>query len=69
MRVIYLILIILFAAAAIIFAVQNHDSVTISFLDYGATAPIAVVAAAMYALGALTGGTLFALLRHSVRKL
>jgi uncharacterized integral membrane protein len=69
MRVIYLILIILFVAAAVIFAVQNHETVTISFLDYSATAPIAVVAAAMYGLGALTGGTLLALLRHSVRKL
>jgi lipopolysaccharide assembly protein A len=68
-RVIYLILIILFVAAAIVFAVQNHESVTISFLDYSATAPIAVVAAGMYVLGALTGGALFALLRHSMRRL
>jgi len=69
MRVIYLILIILFVAAVVIFAVQNHDTVTVSFLDYSATAPIAAVAAAMYVLGALTGSTLLALLRHSVRRL
>jgi hypothetical protein len=43
--------------------------VTISFLNYGASAPIAVVAAVMYVLGAVTGGTLLALLRHSVRRL
>ena len=69
MRVIYLMVVILFVAAATIFAVQNHDSVSISFLNYGASAPIAVVAAVMYALGAVTGGTLLALLRHSVRRL
>jgi lipopolysaccharide assembly protein A len=69
MRVIYLILIILFVGAVLIFAVQNHESVTLSFLGYSASAPIAVVAAIMYVLGALTGGTLYALLRHSVRKL
>jgi uncharacterized integral membrane protein len=69
MRVIYLILIILFVAAVIIFAVQNRDTVTIAFLDYSATAPIAVVAAGMYVLGALTGSALLALLRHSVRRL
>jgi len=32
MRLVYLILIILFAAAAVVFVIQNRDTVTISFL-------------------------------------
>jgi uncharacterized integral membrane protein len=69
MRLAYLIVIVLFAVAAIVFVVQNRDPLTISFLGFSVSAPVAVLSAIMYVLGAVTGGSLFALLRHSVRKL
>ena len=69
MRWLYLIMIILFAAAALVFIVQNRDPLTISFLEFSVSAPIAVLSIIMYFLGALTGSSLLALLRHSVRRL
>ena len=65
MRWIYLAVIILFAAAAIIFAVQNLEIVTMTFLGINARVPLAPLVAVAYLLGAATGGSLFALLRLS----
>ena len=65
MRWIYLAVIILFAAAAIIFAVQNLEIVTMTFLGVNARVPLALLVAVAYLLGAATGGSMFALLRRS----
>ena len=67
MRWVYLIVVVLFVAAILIFAVQNIDVVTMSFLGFGIRAPLAILAVIFYVLGAFTGGSLFALLRHSVK--
>jgi putative membrane protein len=68
MRWIYLAIIVLFVAAIIIFAVQNLAAVTMSFLGFSVRAPLAVMAAVVYVIGAITGGSVFALLRKSVRE-
>ena len=65
MRWIYLAVIVLIAAAAIIFALQNFEIVTMSFLGFNARVPLALLVAVAYLLGAATGGSLFALLRRS----
>ena len=65
MRWIYLAVIVLIAAAAIIFALQNFEIVTITFLGFNARVPLALLVAVAYLLGAATGGSLFALLRRS----
>lgn len=65
MRWIYLVIIVLFVAAIIIFAVQNIEVVTMSFLGLKVRAPLAVQIAVVYLLGAATGGSLFGLLRRS----
>jgi uncharacterized integral membrane protein len=67
MRWVYLTLVVLFAAATIIFVVQNVQVVTMSFLGLSVRAPLAVLAAVAYVLGTLTGGSLYALLRKSVQ--
>jgi lipopolysaccharide assembly protein A len=67
MRWAYLIVIVLFAAAVVVFCVQNRDFVTISFLQFSIRAPLAILAVIVYVLGAATGGSLYALLRRSVR--
>ena len=68
MRWIYLIVIVLFAAATIVFAVQNFQIVTMSFLDFSARAPLALLVAIVYLLGMATGSSLWGLLRHSLQK-
>jgi putative membrane protein len=65
MRGIYLAVIILIAATTIIFALQNFEIVTMSFLGFNARVPLAVLVAVAYLLGTATGGSLFALLRRS----
>jgi uncharacterized integral membrane protein len=65
MRWIYLAAIAVFGVATLTFAMQNFDVVTMSFLSFKIRAPLAVVAITVYVLGAVTGGSLLALLRRS----
>jgi len=65
MRWIYLAVVLLFAIATLIFALQNLDVVTVSFLRFEMRLPLAVLTIIVYVLGALTGGSLMALLRRS----
>ena len=68
MRWFHLAVIILFVAVILIFAFQNLDVVTVSFLGFSARAPLAVVIPIIYLLGAATGGSLIALLRRSYER-
>jgi len=67
MRWVYLAIVILFIAAVVLFAVQNLGAVTTSFMGFSVRAPLAILIVIVYVLGAVTGGSLFALLRKSVR--
>jgi len=66
MRWVYIIVIAVFVAIILIFVFQNLGVVTMAFLGFSLRAPLAIVAAIMYVLGAFTGGSLYALLRKSV---
>jgi putative membrane protein len=68
MRWIHLAVIAVFAAAITIFALQNLETVMLSFLGFGLRAPIAILVFVVYVLGAATGGSLFALLRRSYQR-
>jgi uncharacterized integral membrane protein len=65
MRMVYLAVIIVLAAAAVIFILENLTSVSASFLGFSVTMPLAILVFIIYVLGAATGGSLFALLRRS----
>jgi uncharacterized integral membrane protein len=65
MRWLWLTLIVLFSIAILLFMVQNRDVVSLSFLRFNVRAPFALLVAIAYVAGALTGGSLFALLRRS----
>ena len=65
MRWIYLAFIILFAIATLVFAVQNLEIVTMTFLGFNVRAPLGLLTIVIYLLGAATGGSLLALLRRS----
>jgi len=67
MRWVYLIVVILFLAATLVFVFQNVEVVTMAFLGLSIRAPLALLAAVAYIFGAVTGGSLFALLRKSVQ--
>lgn len=65
MRWVHLTVIVLFAAVAVIFALQNLNFVTVSFLGLRLNVPVAVLVATVYILGALTGSSMLALWRRS----
>jgi putative membrane protein len=65
MRWIYLAVIAMFAVATLVFALQNLEIVTMSFLSFNVRAPLALMTLVVYLLGAATGGSLLALLRRS----
>jgi putative membrane protein len=65
-RWIYLAIVVVFVAALIVFIFQNTQSVDVSFLALGVTLPLAILVLVAYVLGALSGGSLYALLRRSV---
>jgi lipopolysaccharide assembly protein A len=65
-RWIYLAIVVVFVAALIVFIFQNTQSVDVSFLALGATMPLAILVLVAYVLGALSGGSMYALLRRSV---
>ena len=66
MRWLYLAIVVVFVAALIVFVFQNTQSVDVSFLTLGVTLPLAILVLVAYILGALSGGSLYALLRRSV---
>ena len=66
MRWIHVAVIVLFAAAIVIFVVQNFGIVTMTFLGFSARAPLALLVAVVYVLGMATGGALWSLLRKSI---
>jgi uncharacterized integral membrane protein len=67
MRWAYLAVIALFVLAILVFALQNRQVVTMSFLSVQARAPLALLTIVVYLLGAGTGGSVLALLRRSYR--
>jgi len=67
MRWVHTAIVVLFAAATLIFLVQNREIVSMDFLGFSVRAPLAVMAATFYVLGAITGGSAYALLRRSVQ--
>jgi lipopolysaccharide assembly protein A len=67
MRWFHISVIVLFIAATLLFAVQNFQTVTMSFLGFSARAPLALLVAVVYFVGMATGGSLLAVLRRSVQ--
>ena len=65
MRWIHLSVIFLFVTAVIVFAIQNFQIVTMTFLGFSASVPLALLIAVIYLLGTATGGSLIAVLRRS----
>jgi putative membrane protein len=67
MRWMHLIVIVLFAVVTFVFAIQNLDMVTMSFLGFSVRAPLAILTMVVYVFGAATGTSLYAVLRKSVQ--
>lgn len=63
MRVVQSILLFIVSMSLVTFVLQNTDTVTIKFLGWHPSAPLAVVCLGLYLLGMLTGGPVSNFLR------
>jgi uncharacterized integral membrane protein len=66
MRWVHTTVIAVLAAAMLIFAIQNLQGVTMTFLNFRLSVPLAVLVVVIYLLGMATGGSLWALLRWAL---
>jgi lipopolysaccharide assembly protein A len=66
MRWLHFIIVVLFAVATAVFALQNLQTVTLAFLSFSVAAPLALFVVIIYVLGMVTGGSLLALIRRSI---
>jgi uncharacterized integral membrane protein len=68
MRILCLLFLAAFAGAVGVFAVQNQQEVTLAFLRWEETLPVAAVAGGAYLRGMLSGWTVVGLLRRSFHR-
>jgi uncharacterized integral membrane protein len=66
MTVVYKLVLTLLLGVIVFFTFQNITTVTVSFLTWSATVPLAMVVIAAYILGMVTGGGVLWLLMHSI---
>ena len=67
MRIIHTALVVLFAAAIVIFCVQTLDSVPVRYLGWKANIPMPILVPLVYVLGMLTGWSVLSFLRRSIQ--
>jgi uncharacterized integral membrane protein len=67
-RVIQAILFLAFLGAVGLFAVQNTRVITVDFWTWEQTAPVAIVIVTAYFIGMLSGWTVVAFVRRSLRR-
>ncbi len=68
MRYVLGLLLLVFLGAVGLFAAQNTQPVTVAFWSWGLTAPVALVSVASYLLGMISGWSVVAFLRGSLRR-
>ncbi len=68
MRYLLGLILLVFLGVVGIFAVQNTQTVRLNFLSWSVTAPLALLAVAIYFLGMLSGWNVVAFLRRSISR-
>ncbi len=69
MRYIQAVIFLVFLAAIGVFALQNRDVITVNFLKWNLSEPVAFVTVVVYLLGMLSGWTVVAFVRGSFRRI
>jgi putative membrane protein len=66
MRWVHMSVVAILAAAIVILAFQNLQSVTVAFLGFRLSSPLAILVAVVYVLGMATGGSLWSFFRWAL---
>lgn len=69
MRFFWFIILVVFVGAVSIFAWQNASDVVLHFFDWQITASLALLIAAVYLLGMLSGWTVLGVVRRSLDRI
>ena len=69
MRFIQAVLLLAFLGVIAVFALQNTQVVTVRLLNWSVSAPIALTVVAAYVLGMVSGWTVVAFIRRSIRRI
>jgi uncharacterized integral membrane protein len=67
MRTLYSVFLFLLIGVTVLFALQNLQTITVLFLSWSVTLPIAVVIIGVYVLGMVSGGSVLAFLRWTLQ--
>jgi lipopolysaccharide assembly protein A len=68
MRYVLATLLIVLLLAVGIFAVQNTQQVTVGFLHWSVSTPLALLIILVYLMGMSSGGTVFSFVRRSIQR-
>lgn len=68
MRFIQAVIFLVFLGAVGVFAVQNMEVIKVSFWKWTIEGPVALVSIAFYVLGMMSGWTVVAFVRRSLRR-
>jgi lipopolysaccharide assembly protein A len=68
MRFLSFLFLLAFAGAVALFAWQNQQELTLTFLDWTVDAPMSLIIGAAFVLGMLSGWSLLRLVRRSVHR-
>jgi uncharacterized integral membrane protein len=68
MRFVYLVILLLALGALAVFAVQNHETVSLQYFEWSVTCTMPLMIGVVYLLGMVSGWTFIGMLRHSLRR-
>jgi putative membrane protein len=68
MRVVYFLILLLVLGAIGIFAVQNHEIITLKYLNWSISCPFSLLVVMVYLLGMASGWTVLSIMRLSLRR-
>jgi lipopolysaccharide assembly protein A len=68
MRLLCFLILLAAAGAVAAFAIQNQQEITLTFLDYGVTASVALILGCTFLLGMISGWTIVGMLRRSFNR-
>jgi uncharacterized integral membrane protein len=69
MRFVLAVLLLAFLGAIAVFAIQNNQVITVQMLSWAVPAPVALTVVAAYVLGMVSGWTVLAFVRRSIRRI
>ena len=68
MRMFLGVILLVFLGAVGVFALQNTQAITVQFINWSITAPLALLAVVIYLLGMMSGSSVVGFMRRSIHR-